>query len=56
MAKVAIDCDIDGIICSPNEVSLRENFGHGFSDRKPGIRLAQDNPGDQKKKIHPRKP
>ncbi|MDD5658414.1 MAG: orotidine-5'-phosphate decarboxylase [Actinomycetota bacterium] len=56
MAKVAIDCDIDGIICSPNEVKLlRENFGHGFLIATPGIRLAQDNPGDQKRINTPEK-
>jgi len=50
MAKIAIDGGADGIICSPNEVKfLREQFGYDFFIATPGIRLAEDDTGDQKR-------
>lgn len=56
MARIAIDCKIDGIICSPNEVKiLRENFGENFLIATPGIRLVEDDIGDQKRVNTPQK-
>ena len=56
MAKIAIKSGIDGIICSPNEVKfLREQFGNDFFIATPGIRLAEDNAGDQKRINTPEK-
>ncbi|MCE5330231.1 orotidine-5'-phosphate decarboxylase [bacterium] len=56
MAKIAISNNMDGIICSPNEVRfLRENFGYDFFIATPGIRLAEDNIGDQKRINTPEK-
>jgi orotidine-5'-phosphate decarboxylase len=50
LAGQAINNGIDGIICSPNEVSqLRENFGGSFYIATPGIRLENDDAGDQKR-------
>jgi orotidine-5'-phosphate decarboxylase len=50
LAGQAIDSGIDGIICSPNEVSrIRENFGDSFYIASPGIRLEDDAAGDQKR-------
>jgi len=56
MAKIAIKSEIDGIICSPNEVRmLRENFGDDFLIATPGIRLNEDSTDDQKRINTPQK-
>ncbi len=56
LARTAIDSKIDGIICSPNEVSvLRESFGNDFLIATPGIRLPEDDTGDQKRYNTPEK-
>ncbi len=50
LANLAIKNGIDGIICSPNEVkSIRETLGGGFYIATPGIRLHDDDKGDQKR-------
>jgi orotidine-5'-phosphate decarboxylase len=50
LANIAIKNNIDGIICSPNEVkSIREKIGSGFYIATPGIRLQDDDKGDQKR-------
>ena len=50
LANIAIKNGIDGIICSPNEVkSMREKLGSGFYIATPGIRLQDDDKGDQKR-------
>jgi orotidine-5'-phosphate decarboxylase len=50
LAGQAIDSGIDGIICSPNEVSLmRKNLGDNFYIASPGIRLEEDAADDQKR-------
>jgi len=50
LVKIAIDAGLDGIICSPNEVGIiRRDFGEGFYIATPGIRLAEDSSGDQKR-------
>ena len=56
LAGTAIKSKIDGIICSPNEVSmLRESFGNNFLIATPGIRLPEDDAGDQKRFNTPEK-
>ncbi|MDD3520247.1 MAG: orotidine-5'-phosphate decarboxylase [Actinomycetota bacterium] len=56
LARTAIESKIDGIICSPNEVSvLRESFGNDFLIATPGIRLPEDDAGDQKRYNTPEK-
>jgi len=50
LANVAIKNGIDGIICSPNEVkSIREELGTEFYIATPGIRLQNEDKGDQKR-------
>ena len=50
LAGQAINNGIDGIICSPNEVSqIRGSFGNNFYIATPGIRLEDDAAGDQKR-------
>jgi len=50
LASTAIENNIDGIICSPNEVkSIREQLGNKFYIATPGIRLQGDDKGDQKR-------
>ena len=56
LAEIALNSNIDGIICSPNEVSvLRKNFGNDFLIATPGIRLPDDESGDQKRFNTPEK-
>ena len=56
LSGTAIKSKIDGIICSPNEVSmLRESFGNNFLIATPGIRLPEDDAGDQKRFNTPEK-
>lgn len=56
LARIAIDNNIDGIICSPNEVStLRKTFGNNFLIATPGIRLPDEETGDQKRFNTPEK-
>jgi len=50
LVGIALDAGIDGIVCSPQEVEpLREQFGDDFYIATPGIRLAEDSSGDQKR-------
>jgi orotidine-5'-phosphate decarboxylase len=50
LAETALDSGVDGIICSPREVKiLRDKFGDDFYIATPGIRLAGDDAGDQKR-------
>ena len=50
LAGVALEAGADGIVCSPGEVGiLRKEYGSDFYIATPGIRLAQDSPGDQKR-------
>lgn len=50
LAGQAIKSGVDGIICSPNEVSsIREKFGGSFYIATPGIRLEDDAADDQKR-------
>jgi orotidine-5'-phosphate decarboxylase len=50
LVGMALDAGIDGIVCSPQEVEpLRDQFGDDFYIATPGIRLAEDSSGDQKR-------
>ena len=50
LVGMALDAGIDGIVCSPQEVEpLRGQFGDDFYIATPGIRLAEDSSGDQKR-------
>jgi orotidine-5'-phosphate decarboxylase len=50
LVGMALDAGIDGIVCSPQEVKpLRGEFGDDFYIATPGIRLAEDSNGDQKR-------
>ncbi len=55
LSKIAIDSGMDGVICSPNEVEmLRGNLGSSFYIATPGVRLPEDDAGDQKRVNTPR--
>lgn len=50
LAEVALKSGADGIICSPNEVkNIRDKLGNDFYIATPGIRIAGDSHGDQKR-------
>ncbi|MBN2073014.1 MAG: orotidine-5'-phosphate decarboxylase [Actinobacteria bacterium] len=50
LAGIALKSGADGIICSPNEVKIiRDRLGTDFLVATPGIRLAGDDRGDQKR-------
>jgi orotidine-5'-phosphate decarboxylase len=50
LGQLAKNAQIDGIICSPNEVAmLRDKIGDDIYIATPGIRLAGDSAGDQKR-------
>ena len=50
LAKMAVECGIDGLVCSPQEVGrLRRELGPGPLLVTPGIRLPTDQAGDQKR-------
>lgn len=54
LAKIARDANLDGVICSPNEVGIiREKFGKNFYIATPGIRLPDDKKEDQKRTSTP---
>jgi len=54
MATLARDCGVDGVICSPREISdLRQQFGADFKLVVPGIRLAGARSDDQKRVMTP---
>jgi len=50
LAGIALDAGADGIVCSAAEAgALRKQFGNDFYIATPGIRLAEDSAGDQKR-------
>lgn len=54
LAKLANDNGLDGIVCSPKEISLvRANLGQDFKLVVPGIRPAGSAAGDQKRVMTP---
>ncbi|HEX4922816.1 MAG TPA: orotidine 5'-phosphate decarboxylase / HUMPS family protein, partial [Bdellovibrionales bacterium] len=53
LAKMAVDCGISGLVCSPEEVeSLRHQFPNAFLVT-PGVRLSHEDRGDQKRVSDP---
>jgi orotidine-5'-phosphate decarboxylase len=53
-AKVASDADLDGIVCSPLEVSLvKKLYGNNLKIVTPGIRLNKDKNDDQSRYLTP---
>ncbi len=54
LGKLAIDCGIDGLVCSPLEVeAFRNTLGEGPILVTPGIRPAGGDVGDQKRVATP---
>ena len=54
-AQLAHSCDLDGVVCSPQEAStLRREFGAGFCLVTPGIRPAASGHNDQQRVMTPR--
>ncbi|MBE9554369.1 MAG: orotidine-5'-phosphate decarboxylase [Proteobacteria bacterium] len=55
LARLAQDCGLDGVVCSPREIeALRGACGPGFTLVVPGIRPAGAAMGDQKRVMTPR--
>lgn len=55
-AKTASQCGLDGVVCSPLEAGIvHENCGKNFLTVTPGVRLAGDAVGDQKRVTTPAK-
>ncbi len=55
LSRLAMDCEFDGVVCSPEEVSsIRKAIGHGCIIT-PGIRLADSDVHDQKRTGTPQK-
>lgn len=54
LARLAQDCGLDGVVCSPQEaVALRRQCGEGFTLVTPGIRPAQAGQDDQQRVATP---
>lgn len=54
LAKLAMDCDLDGVVCSARETPvLRDALGNDFALVTPGIRPAGDSADDQKRIMTP---
>jgi orotidine-5'-phosphate decarboxylase len=54
LAALAANCGLDGVVCSALEAeALRESRGAGFRLVTPGIRLAGDAAGDQRRVVTP---
>ena len=54
LARLAHDCGLDGVVCSPREIAaLREDLGPGFRLVVPGIRPDWAAAGDQKRVTTP---
>ncbi|MEP5765235.1 MAG: orotidine-5'-phosphate decarboxylase [Halieaceae bacterium] len=54
LAQLSADCGLDGVVCSAQESAmLREHCGPDFALVTPGIRLAGDAAGDQKRVVTP---
>jgi len=55
LVGAAVEAGLDGIVCSAGEVKkVREKYGYDFYIATPGIRLPEDDIGDQKRVSTPR--
>jgi orotidine-5'-phosphate decarboxylase len=55
MAKLAEECGIAGVVCSPQEIQLvRRAAGPGFTIVTPGIRMPGQAANDQQRLATPR--
>lgn len=55
LAKLTADCGLDGVVCSPCEITpLRAALPSGFTLVTPGIRPGGGSTGDQKRVLGPR--
>ena len=55
LAKLAEQCDLDGVVCSPMEVlTLRDQVGENFRLVTPGIRPAGSSKDDQSRVMTPK--
>ena len=53
-AKTAMECGLDGVVCSPLEAGkVHEKCGKSFLTVTPGIRFADGEKGDQKRVMTP---
>ncbi len=56
LSTLAFDCGMDGIVCSPMEISkVKETFGSKLKVVVPGIRNQADNTDDQKRTLSAKK-
>jgi orotidine-5'-phosphate decarboxylase len=54
LARLTAECGLDGVVCSAMEApELRREHGSDFSLVTPGIRLAGDDAGDQRRVVTP---
>ena len=55
LSKLAVDCDLDGVVCSAHEIApLRAALGPDFLLIVPGIRPAGSDVGDQRRVMGPK--
>ena len=55
LAKLAGECELDGVVCSAHEAAaIKDLVGEQFLRVTPGIRLPDDGAGDQKRVMTPR--
>ena len=54
LAELAGACGLDGVVCSAHEAAaIRDRLGNHFLRVTPGIRLPEDDAGDQKRVMTP---
>jgi orotidine-5'-phosphate decarboxylase len=54
-AKNAMECGLDGVVCSPLEAGkVHDTCGHSFLTVTPGVRFADGDIGDQKRVMTPK--
>jgi len=54
LAKLCYDAGLDGVVCSPQEVTLlKKTFGKAFLCVTPGVRLPEDGKQDQQRVTTP---
>jgi len=55
LAKLAENCGLDGVVCSPREIELiRSGVGRGFKIVTPGVRMPGQAADDQQRTATPR--